>query len=102
MYFEQKFVIKIFLQLHVSVQYAVLFKLIKTLHLRTLHAVHHHHGAVSNTQRRRHFRGEIHVSGGVDQIHDVRPPLVGSLPFSGTTRSVQLEEHRHSAEIVET
>mmetsp|Transcript_10256 Transcript_10256/g.17658 ORF Transcript_10256/g.17658 Transcript_10256/m.17658 type:complete len:841 (-) Transcript_10256:216-2738(-) len=41
------------------------------LHAHALDAVHHHEGAVGDTERRGHLRGEVNVTGGVDQVDEV-------------------------------
>lgn len=51
---------------------------LQALCLHTTDAVYHNEGSVCHSQRSRHFRGEIHVSRGINQIDEV---LAGFLPL---------------------
>lgn len=51
---------------------------LQALCLHTTDAVYHNEGSVCHSQRSRHFRGEIHVTGGINQIDEV---LAGFLPL---------------------
>lgn len=51
---------------------------LQALWLHTTDAVYHNEGSVCHSQRSRHFRGEIHVTRGINQIDEV---LAGFLPL---------------------
>ncbi len=50
-----------------------------SLHAHTRNTVNHHEGSVSHTEGGSHFRGEVDVSGGVDQVDEESAAVNGLL-----------------------
>ena len=62
----------------------------------TGHAVHHDQGAISDTESSSHFRGEVNVPGGINEI-DQKAIAIDALLDEGRVGFVQLVEERDGA-----
>lgn len=49
----------------------------------TRHAVHHNQGSISDTESSSHFRGEVNVPWGIDQVDQETRAILGLLNEGG-------------------